>query len=244
MRPVGEQCRLEQCKARLQVIASLMYPAPPRNWIGSPAMNRRTSMQTGRTELVQLCLEGDDSAWARLVEEYRGLVYGICYLFCGSTQDAEDLMQDTFLKIWTNLASYDPTRGELKGWIATVTRNQRVDRYRRSGQQRLTDSMDSLCEGRDQSGALPLSQRLADPRPTPHDFAVTSEVNAIVTNAVKKISPEMREVVTMRFVHELDNQEIAHRLRIPEGTVKSRTNRGRAQLASLLSPMRQALGAA
>jgi len=54
----------------------------------------------------------------------------------------------------------------------------------------------------------------------------------------------MRQVVRMRFVHGLDNQEIAHRLRIPEGTVKSRTNRGRAQLVSLLSPMRTAMGAA
>jgi RNA polymerase sigma-70 factor (ECF subfamily) len=205
-------------------------------------------MNTGSPELVQLCLDGDNDAWARLVEEYRGLVYSICYLFCGSTQDAEDLVQDTFLKIWMNLASYDPSRGELKGWIATVTRNQRVDRYRRSGQQRRTDSIDSTAagreQGRDQTGTLTLAQRIPDSRPTPHDVAVTTEVTAIVTQAVEKISPEMREVVTLRFVHELDNQEIAHRLRIPEGTVKSRTNRGRAQLASLLSPMRTALGAA
>ena len=200
-------------------------------------------------ELVQLCLNGDDNAWANLVEEYRGLVYSICYLFCGSTQDAEDLVQDTFLKIWMNLASYDPSRGELKSWIATVTRNQRVDRYRRSSQQRMTDSIDSTSAGRgsaswDQSDAIALVHRIPDTRPTPHETAVTQEVTAIVTRAVTKISPEMREVVTLRFVHELDNQEIAHRLRIPEGTVKSRTNRGRAQLASLLTPMRQALGAA
>jgi RNA polymerase sigma-70 factor (ECF subfamily) len=203
-------------------------------------------MNKGGTELVQLCLNGDNDAWAHLVDEYRGLVYSICYLFCGSTQDAEDLVQDAFLKIWMNLASYDPARGELKGWIATVTRNQRVDRFRRSSQQRRTDSIDSVAEGRDQSGKTPISiaDRIADPRPTPHDVAVTSEVTAIVTRAVDKISPEMREVVTMRFVHGLDNQEIAHRLRIPEGTVKSRTNRGRAQLATLLSPMRTALGAA
>jgi RNA polymerase sigma-70 factor (ECF subfamily) len=199
------------------------------------------------SELVQLCLQGDDSAWANLVEEYRGLVYSICYLFCGSTQDAEDLVQDSFLKIWMNLASYDPSRGELKGWIATVTRNQRVDRFRRSGQQRRTDSLDSVAGagGRwDQSDGMPLAQRIPDARPTPHDAAVTREITAIVTKAVDRISPEMREVVTMRFVHGFDNQEIAHRLRIPEGTVKSRTNRGRAQLASLLSPMRAALGAA
>ena len=212
---------------------------------GSPDGQGEIKMQTGsreRSELVQLCLSGDDEAWATLVEEYRGLVYSICYLFCGSTQDAEDLVQDTFLKIWMNLASYDPSRGELKGWIATVTRNQRVDRFRRSGQQRLTDSIDSTGEGRD--GFVAMAQRIADSRPTPHDMAVTGEVTAIVSEAVKKISPEMREVVTLRFIHEFDNQEIAHRLRIPEGTVKSRTNRGRNQLASLLSPMRTALGAA
>jgi RNA polymerase sigma-70 factor (ECF subfamily) len=197
-----------------------------------------------RAELVQLCLDGDDTAWARLVDEYRGLVYSICYLFCGSTQDAEDLVQDTFLKIWMNLGSYDPSRGELKGWIATVTRNQRVDRYRRSSQQRHTDSIDTVVDSWDSAGTIPMAQRIPDTRPTPHEVAVTSQVTAIVSNAVKKISPEMREVVTMRFVHELDNQEIAHRLRIPEGTVKSRTNRGRAQLATLLRPMRTALGAA
>jgi RNA polymerase sigma-70 factor (ECF subfamily) len=196
-------------------------------------------MKTSRPELVQLCLNGDQTAWASLVEEYRGLVYSICILFCGSTQDAEDLMQDTFLKIWSNLSSYDPSRGELKGWIATVTRNQRVDRFRRSSQQRKTDSID---EGWDQSETMVMSQRIADSRPTPDAVAESREVGEIVSKAVSQVSPEMREVVKMRFVDELDNREIAHRLRIPEGTVKSRTNRGRAQLIHLLSPMRHALG--
>ena len=197
---------------------------------------------TTAEQLVVRCLEGDNHAWAELVEQYRGLVYSICYLFCGSTQDAEDLVQDTFLKIYINLSSFDPARGELKSWIATITRNQRVDRFRRSGQQRLTDSLDSMPRASDPSATMPMAQRLADSRPTPHDSAVTREVTAIVTDAVKKISPEMREVVTLRFVHELDNQEIANRLRIPEGTVKSRINRGRRQLASLLRPMQVALG--
>ncbi len=200
-------------------------------------------MTTERAHMVQLCLNGDNGAWTNLVEEYRGLVYSICYLFCGSSQDAEDLMQDTFLKIWMNLGSYDPARGELKGWIATVTRNQRVDRYRRDGQLRRTDSMDEGWD-RSESMATTIAQRIPDQRPTPHEAAVTKEVTTIVSEAVKKIAPEMRDVVTMRFLYEMDNQEIAHRLRIPEGTVKSRTNRGRAQLSSLLSPMRTALGAA
>jgi len=219
-----------------------------RKWPGDESMNTESgSTARAHSELVQLCLSGDEGAWASLVEEYRGLVYSICYLFCGSNQDAEDLVQDTFVKIWLNLASYDPARGELKGWIATVTRNQRVDRFRRSGQQRRTDSIDTMEAGSgrwDHSETTPLAQRIPDTRPTPLEAAVTREITGIVGRAVNKVSPEMRQVVSMRFVHGLDNQEIAHRLRIPEGTVKSRTNRGRAQLANLLRPMRAALGAA
>jgi RNA polymerase sigma-70 factor (ECF subfamily) len=198
-------------------------------------------MQTTHSELVPLCLKGDQSAWAQLVEEYRGLVYSICLPFSASQQDAEDLVQDTFVKIWNNLGSYDPARGELKSWISTVARNQRVDRFRRNSQQRRTHSLD---EGWDQSDAVAMADRLADQRPTPQEAATTSQVIEMVTRAVEQVAPEMREVVKLRFLFEMDNQEIAHRLRIPEGTVKSRTSRGRAQLATLLSPMRAALGAA
>ena len=198
-------------------------------------------MQTTHSELVPLCLKGDQSAWAQLVEEYRGLVYSICLPFSASQQDAEDLVQDTFVKIWNNLGSYDPARGELKSWISTVARNQRVDRFRRNGQQRRTHSLD---EGWDQSDSVAMADRLADQRPTPQEAATSSQVIEMVTRAVEQVAPEMREVVKLRFLFEMDNQEIAHRLRIPEGTVKSRTSRGRAQLATLLRPMRAALGAA
>jgi RNA polymerase sigma-70 factor (ECF subfamily) len=89
-----------------------------------------------------------------------------------------------------------------------------------------------------------MADRLADQRPTPQEAATSSQVIEMVTRAVEQVAPEMREVVKLRFLFEMDNQEIAHRLRIPEGTVKSRTSRGRAQLATLLRPMRAALGAA
>src|ERR1700761_4276034 len=168
-------------------------------------MVRSGAMNANGAQLVERCLSGDDAAWERLVDEYRGLVYSICYLFCGSTEDGEDLVQDAFLKIWLNLRSFDPARGESKGWIATVARNQRVDRFRRTSQQRVTDSLDSAVTHEDSGKtAVTLAEKLADPRPTPLDVAVTSEVTAIVSGAVKKISPEMREVVTMRFVQGMD----------------------------------------
>ncbi len=198
-------------------------------------------MQTAHYDLVQQCRQGDSRAWEQLIAEYRGLVYSICLPFANSREDAEDLVQDTFVKIWHNLGSYDPSRGELKSWISTVARNQRVDRFRRDSNQRHTQSLD---EGWDHSDTLSLSDRLPDLNPSPADSAATRQVIEMVTRAVEQVAPEMREVIKLRFIFEMDNQEIAHRLRIPEGTVKSRTSRGRVQLMNLLTPMRAALGAA
>jgi RNA polymerase sigma-70 factor (ECF subfamily) len=198
-------------------------------------------MDTEGLELVQLCLEGDDAAWAKLVKEYRGLIYSICHLSCISEQDADDLAQEAFIRIWMSLPSYKPERGGLRSWIASVTRNLRIDRFRRSRQQSVTDSMD---EGWEIAGSTPMAMQIVDRRPTPHDSMFSNEVATIVDRETCKISPVMRDVVTLCVVHEFDSREIARQLRIPEGTVKSRISRGRAQLTSLLNPMRAALGVA
>jgi RNA polymerase sigma-70 factor (ECF subfamily) len=198
-------------------------------------------MNAEGSELVQLCLQGDDAAWAQLVEEYTSLIHSICHLSCISDQDADDLAQEAFIRIWMNLSSYNPERGGLRSWIASVTRNLRIDRFRRNRQQSVTDSMD---EGWESPGIAPLAEHIVDLRPTPHESTFTREVAAIVSRETDKISPVMRDVVTLGLVQELDNREIARHLRIPEGTVKSRFNRGRNQLASLLNPMRAALGVA
>jgi RNA polymerase sigma-70 factor (ECF subfamily) len=221
--------------------------SPGAHWPGARTLGkvwwtlRRDSMNADGPELVELCLNGDNAAWAELVEEYRSLVQSICHLSSISDQDADDLAQEAFIRIWMNLPSYNPERGGLRSWIASVTRNLRIDRFRRNRQQSLTDSMD---EGWEDSGSRPLAEHIVDFRPTPHDSTFTNEVRRIISRETNKISPVMRDVMILGLVQELDNQEIARRLRIPEGTVKSRFNRGRAQLASLLSPMRAALDTA
>jgi RNA polymerase sigma-70 factor (ECF subfamily) len=197
-------------------------------------------METPSEELVQLCLNGDEDAWKQFTEEYRDLVYGICHFRSGTTDDVEDLMQEAFLKIWMNLASYDPARGALRAWISTVTRNAVLDRYRRNGKQRLTDSIDDAL---DESGIVAFGQ-VIDSNPTPHDVTASNEIATMVIEQGKKIPPEMWLIVQMRFLHELDNKEIAQQLRIPEGTVKSRASRGLARLALLLRPLELSLGAA
>jgi RNA polymerase sigma-70 factor (ECF subfamily) len=112
-----------------------------------------------------------------------------------------------------------------------MTRNLLVDHFRRSRAQRVTDSMDA---GWDSDEDMPLLQRLSDKGPTQHDKAVQKEIEKMVQEALTKISPELREAVILRDLQDMDYKEIAQVLRIPEGTVKSRISRGRAELARLL----------
>jgi RNA polymerase sigma-70 factor (ECF subfamily) len=182
--------------------------------------------------LVERCLKGDSFAWTELVRAHHRRVYGLCYRFTGSSADAEDLTQEVFLKVYGNLAAFDLARGTFQTWITTMTRNLLVDHFRRSRAQRVTDSMDAGWEG--DGDELPLNSRLADQGPTPHDRAVHRELEKMVQDALTKISPELREAVILRDLQDLDYKEIAQVLRIPEGTVKSRISRGRAELARLL----------
>ncbi len=99
--------------------------------------------------VVARCLHGDSAAWAELVKTHHRRVYTLCYRFTGSPHDSEDLTQEVFLKIYGNLASFDLTRGSFQTWITTLTRNLLVDHFRRSRQQRVTDSIDA---GWDDSG--------------------------------------------------------------------------------------------
>ncbi len=181
--------------------------------------------------VVRRCLDGDSTAWAELVKGQHRRVYSLCYRFTGSSHDAEDLTQEVFLKVYGNLASFDLSRGSFPTWLTTLTRNLLVDHFRRGRQQRATDSLDA---GWEDSSELQISDRLADTKLNPHQHAAAREIERMVQQALTKISPELREAVILRDLQDLDYKEIAQVLRIPEGTVKSRISRGRAELARLL----------
>ena len=187
------------------------------------------------THIVRRCMNGDSGAWAEMVQTHQKRVYGLCYRFTGNATDAEDLTQDVFLKIYSNLGSFDSTRGSLPVWITTMTRNLLVDNFRRTRNLRATSSLD---EGWDQTEELrphlPASDRLADAGPSPHESAARNELKKMVQKALLKVSVELREAVILRDLQDLDYKEIAQVLGIPEGTVKSRISRGLAELARLL----------
>jgi len=183
------------------------------------------------SQIVRRCMDGDSGAWAEMVRTHQKRVYGLCYRFTGNAADAEDLTQDVFLKIYSNLSSFDAARGSLCVWITTMTRNLLVDNFRRTRNHRATSSLD---EGWDASEELRPTDRLADSGPSPHETAVRKELARMVQGALTKVSVELREAVILRDLQDLDYKEIAQVLGIPEGTVKSRISRGRAELARLL----------
>ncbi len=182
-------------------------------------------------QIVRLCMNGDSGAWAQLVRTHHRRVYGLCYRFTGNPTDAEDLTQDVFLKIYSNLASFDIARGSLQVWITTMTRNLLVDNFRRTRNQRATGSLD---EGWDSSEELSPIDRLTSQGTSPHEAAAQKELAHMVQSALARVSVELREAVILRDLQDLDYKEIAQVLGIPEGTVKSRISRGRAELARLL----------
>jgi RNA polymerase sigma-70 factor, ECF subfamily len=181
--------------------------------------------------LVRRCLDGDSGAWTELVAAQQRRVYALCYRFTASSHDAEDLTQEVFIKLYGNLASFDVARGSFSTWITTLTRNLLVDHFRRSRQQRATDSLDA---GWDQGEDAPHAAPLVDARSTPLEHAVRGQLQQLVQTALAKVSPELREAVILRDLHDMDYKEIAEVLSIPQGTVKSRISRGRAELARLL----------
>jgi RNA polymerase sigma-70 factor (ECF subfamily) len=197
------------------------------------ALRRRVEvpLEVDGALLVERCLQGDSSAWAEMVRTHHRRVYGHCYRFTGNATDAEDLTQDVFLKIYSNLSSFDAARGSLPVWITTMTRNLLVDNFRRGRNQRATSSLD---EGWETTDELHPADRLTAAGPSQHDHAVQRELSAMVQKALAQVSVELREAVILRDLQDLDYKEIAQVLNIPEGTVKSRISRGRAELARIL----------
>jgi RNA polymerase sigma factor (sigma-70 family) len=200
----------------------------------APAVDAaRSAEQEQMKRLVLLCLSGDARAWRELVSAQHRRIYGICYRFTGSQTDAEDLTQDVFLKLYRSLSNFDPAKGAFSTWLTTLTRNLLVDHFRRTRQDRATDSLDVSFSGEDGDGPT-RAEQLADTRRSQHDQVAGAQLRARIQHALKQLSPELREAVILRDLQDMDYKEIAVILRVPEGTVKSRISRGRGELARIL----------
>jgi len=176
-------------------------------------------------DLVNQCLAGSEPAWEDLVRVHTRRVYSVCYRFTGTGEEAQDLTQDVFLRVFRTLRSFRAGEGSFAVWLNRLTRNLLIDHYRRTRQDRATDSIEEQLPRIEESTAL---TSRAD------GLLAGREASDLLQGALQKLSPELRETVILRDVEELEYREIAQILNVPEGTVKSRLNRGRAELARLL----------
>jgi RNA polymerase sigma-70 factor (ECF subfamily) len=177
--------------------------------------------------LIQRCLQGDQSAWDQIVRHYWRKVFNVAYKFVGKHDEAEDLTQDIFVKVFKSLDTFD-RRANFQTWLISISRNLCIDHYRSIRKERETidrdvDANELAPVSRDVGPVAALEQR---------------DRVALLRQALAALPPTLRTAVLMRDIQELSYQEIAEALRLPEGTVKSRINRGRGELARQIRKIR------
>ena len=154
-------------------------------------------------------------------------MFNVAYKFVGRHDEAEDLTQDIFLKIFKSLNTFD-SRANFQTWLISVSRNLCIDHYRRMRREHemVTHDVDAAS--------------LATPSAVDSPQAMLEQRDrvSLLRAALDKLAPALRTAVILRDIQELTYQEIAERLDVPEGTVKSRINRGRTELARQIARLR------
>lgn len=202
----------------------------PWRWCGGGGLPRVTdSAMDQESNLVERCLSGDQAAWEDLVKLHTRRIYSICYRFTGKDSEAQDLTQEVFLRVFRTIGSFRSGEGSFVVWMTRLSRNLLIDHYRRTKQDRATDSIEEQ---------LPMLEERKAISSRTDGMLAGREAGEVLQAALGKLSPELRETVILRDLEELEYREISQVLHVPEGTVKSRLNRGRAELARLLRRQR------
>lgn len=159
-------------------------------------------------ERVRHLLAGDDDAFAALYDDYAGLIFGVILRIVADKAEAENLLQDCFVKIWRNMATFDPEKGRLATWMINIARNTAIDftRSKYFAQKRQNQNLEKIVS----TGMDPVVA------PVPVDIVGLRQL-------VSKLSPICRDVIEWMYFDGYTQQEIADRFNIPLGTVKTRT---------------------
>ncbi len=180
-------------------------------------------------ELVRRCRAGDGAAWEEIVSAYTRRIYNLAYRFTSRADAAEDLTQEVFIRVYRSLEQYDPKQGDLQNWLMRLARNLIIDDYRRRQRTPQNTHADDLEDH---------TYHLRSSNSSVQTDIERRELGVQVQAGIDKLSADLRTCVILRDIEELSYQEIVDLLKIPEGTVKSRINRGRIELAKILRRMR------
>jgi RNA polymerase sigma-70 factor, ECF subfamily len=174
-------------------------------------------------DLLRRCREGDQAAWRDLVSEHGRKVFNLAYRFVGRVDEAEDITQEIFVKVYRSLDRFRESDGSFAGWLMTVARNHAIDRYRRGRDDHLRLAGDPAVLAQvpsEDEGPLQGLER--------------AERAQLVHRGLRSLPPALRETLVLCDLEGLSHEEAASSLGIPVGTVKSRLNRGRLELARRL----------
>ena len=170
-------------------------------------------------ELLRRCQAGDELAWESFVRRFQGRIYAIAYSYAGNPDDARDLAQDIFVRLYATRRKWAPA-DMFVPWLVRPSRNLAVDFLRRRGARTAATEV-GLDDAHD----------LAGQTEDPEEHAHASQRRSLIWEAMRKLTQISRETIILRDIHGLSLEEVAATLRIPLGTVKSRTSRARVELA-------------
>lgn len=176
--------------------------------------------------IIKECLKGSEGAWKMLVDMYSKKIFNLAYRFSGTYEGAEDMTQEIFLKLHNSLAKYDFSKN-FNAWILTLARNYLIDNYRKTKKER---------EKRDEFNENIFA---TDAATGPEADVLREEKKKIVWQGFKSLSTDLRMAVILRDIQGKSYEEIAEVTEVPLGTVKSRVNRGRLQLAKILQSQKE-----
>lgn len=182
-------------------------------------------------ELAVRCANGDEEAWRQLVERFQRKVWNVAFQFTGRADEAEELSQEIFLHLWTALRTFD-TGGSFPAWLSRVARNYAIDHYRRRRRER------SMVQDSEKAQELVAVAPDSTGRNDPHRALEDKDVAAWLRGVIDRLPSELGQAVILRDLQGMSYEEMAEMLSIPLGTVKSRINRGRLELARHLKRRR------
>jgi RNA polymerase sigma-70 factor (ECF subfamily) len=187
-------------------------------------------LTTTDADLLSRCRSGDEAAWHELVALHTRKVFGLAYRFTGRVDEAEDLTQEVFVKVYQTLGRYREADGPFGGWLTAVARNHAIDWYRRRKQERTRRSDDTA-----------VLERMAAPGEHPIAGIERQERAGIVHRGLRALPADLRLPLILCDLQGLAYDAIATELSLPLGTVKSRINRARIELAKRLTAQKHTL---
>lgn len=179
------------------------------------------------SHLVKLILKGDQRAFAELVELYKDKIFHLTYRMLSNRHEAEDMVQETFLRVYRNLDKYDPNQ-KFSTWIYRISTNLCIDRLRRRKATYSLDAEINEQEGGDGYVMFPSNE------PTPEGEMLLLETQTQIREAINSLPIKYKSIMVLRYLKDMSLQEISDVLNLPVTTIKTRVHRGREFLRKKL----------